>query len=55
MFNANKSTVVEVPGVKQSLDKIVGLPNFPTQSYNFLMRFLLSSSEKLDPFIVALF
>ena len=55
MFDADKSTVVEVPSVKQSLDKIVGLPNFPTQSYNFLMHFLLSSFEKLDPFVVTLF
>ena len=39
MFDANKSTVVEVPSVKEGLDEVMGLPNFLTQLANLLMRF----------------
>ena len=38
VFDTNKSTVVEVPSVKEGLDKIVGLPDFPTQLSNLQMR-----------------
>ena len=38
VFDANEATVVEVPSVKEGLNKIVGLPDFPTQLSNFLMR-----------------
>ena len=38
MFDANESTVVEVPSVKEGLNKVVGLPDFPTQLSNLLMR-----------------
>ena len=55
VFDTNKSTVVEVPSVKEGLDEVMGLPDFSTQLYDFLMHFLLSSFEKLDPFVVTLF
>ena len=38
VFDANEATVVEVPSVKEGLNKIVGLPDFPTQLSNLLMR-----------------
>ena len=38
MFDADESTVVEIPGVEESLNKIVGLPDFPMQLSNLLMR-----------------
>ena len=39
MFDASKSTVVEVPGVREGPDEVVGLPNFLTQLANLLVRF----------------
>ena len=39
MFDADKSTVVEVPGVRECPDEVVGLPNFLTQLSDLLMRF----------------
>ena len=38
VFDTNKSTVVEVPSVKEGLNEVVGLPDFPTQLSNLLMR-----------------
>ena len=38
VFDTNKSTVVEVPSVKEGLDKIVGLPNFLAQLSDFQVR-----------------
>ena len=38
VFDANEATVVEVPSVKEGLNKVVGLPDFPTQLSNLLMR-----------------
>ena len=38
VFDANEATVVEVPGVEKSLNKIVGLPDFSTQLLNLQMR-----------------
>ena len=38
VFDTNKSTVVEVPGVRERPDEVVGLPNFSTQLANLLMR-----------------
>ena len=53
VFDANESTVVEVPSVEEGLDKIMGLPEFSTQTYDFLMCFFLSSFEKVNPLVVA--
>ena len=38
VFDTNKSTVVEVPSVKEGLDKIVGLPDFSAQLSDFQVR-----------------
>ena len=38
MFDAEKSLVMEVPGVRESANEVVGLPNFSTQLANLLMR-----------------
>ena len=38
MFDANKSTVVEVPGVRESANEVVGFPKLSTQLANLLMR-----------------
>ena len=38
MFDADKSTVVEVPSVKEGLDKIVDLPDFSAQLSDFQVR-----------------
>ena len=38
VFDANEATVVEVPSVKEGLNKVVGPPDFPTQLSNLLMR-----------------
>ena len=38
VFDTNKSTVVEVPSVKEGLDKIVGLPDFSVQLSDFQVR-----------------
>ena len=38
MFDADKSTVVEVPGVRESADEVVGFPKFSTQLANLLVR-----------------
>ena len=38
VFDANETLVVEIRGVKESLDEVVGLPNFSTQLANLLMR-----------------
>ena len=37
MFDADESTVVEVPGVRERPDEVVGLPNFLTQLSDLLM------------------
>ena len=37
MFDADKSTVVVVPGVRERPDEIVGLPNFLTKLSDLLM------------------
>ena len=37
VFDANESTVVEVPGVRERPDEVVGLPNFLTQLSDLLM------------------
>ena len=39
MFDADETSVMVVPGVRKSPDEVVGLPNFPTQLSDFLMRF----------------
>ena len=38
MFDADKSTVMEVPGVRERPDEVVGLPDFPTQLSHLQMR-----------------
>ena len=38
MLDAGEPTMMDVPGGKERLDKIMGLPNFPTQLSNLLMR-----------------
>ena len=38
MFDAEKTSVVEVPGVREGANEVVGLPNFSTQLANLLMR-----------------
>ena len=38
VFDANEATVVEVPGVKESLNEVVGLPDFSAQLSDFQMR-----------------
>ena len=37
VFDTNKSTVVEVPSVEESLNKIAGLPDFSAQLSDFQM------------------
>ena len=37
VFDADEATVVEVPSVKEGLNKIVGLPDFSAQLSNLLM------------------
>ena len=55
MFDTGKTTVMDILGCEEGVDKIMCLPNFSTQPYDFLMRFLLLSFEEFDPFVVALF
>ena len=38
VFDTKEATVVNIPGGKESLNEIMGLPNFPTQLSNLLMR-----------------
>ena len=38
VFDANEATGVEVPSVKEGLNKIVGLPDFSAQLSDFQMR-----------------
>ena len=37
MFDAEESSVMEVPGVRERSDEVVGLPNFLTQLSDLLM------------------
>ena len=37
MLNAGKATMVNVPSGKESLDEIMGLPDFLAQLSNFLV------------------
>ena len=39
MFDAEETSVMEVPGVRESANEVVGFPKFPTQLANLLMRF----------------
>ena len=38
MFDAEEASVVEVPGMRESANEVVGLPNFSAQLANLLMR-----------------
>ena len=38
VFDANETLVVEIPGVKESLDEVVGLPDFSVQLSDFQVR-----------------
>ena len=38
VFDANETSVVEVPSVKESLDEVVGLPDFSAQLSDFQVR-----------------
>ena len=39
MFDAEETSVMVIPGVRETPDEVVGLPNFPTQLANLLMHF----------------
>ena len=55
MLNTDESTVVEVPGMEKSLDKIVGLPDFSTQLSNLQMRVPELSFQEVGSLITTLF
>ena len=38
VLNADEATVVDVPSGREGLNEIVGLPDFPMQLSNLLMR-----------------
>ena len=38
VFNADESSVMDVPGCKKSLDKLMGLPELSTKLSHFQMR-----------------